>query len=98
MGQRFRIELFRKAGEPADVAEHDCHDTRLTAELESFGVGGQLVDIVRRHVMRESASDLALPRLGSQITEQRGDEVDERHHRPGKDRVDQQLRVSEEEP
>ena len=48
--------------------------------------------------MRESASDLALPRLGSQITEQRGDEVDERHHRPGKDRVDQQLRVSEEEP
>jgi len=67
VGQTFRVELLRQAREPADVAEHDRHGPRLTAEVESFGVGGELVDIVRRHVLRERSTDLTLPRLSAQM-------------------------------
>ncbi len=98
MRQRLGIELFRKAGEAAYVAEHDRHGSRLAAELEPLGMGGELFDIVRRHVVRERAPDLALARLGAQMAEQRGDEIDHSDYRPGIDRVDQQLSVLEGEP
>jgi len=70
MGQAYCVEFFRKARKAADVAEHDRHQPSLAAELEFFGMGGELGDKVRRHVMREGAADFALLRLGPQIAEQ----------------------------
>ena len=98
MGQGLRVHALGAAREAADVAEHDRHHPHLAAELELFGVRGQLFDVMRRHVAREGAADFALARLGAQIAEQARHQIDEGDHRPGVDRVEQQMRVFEGDP
>src|SRR6266436_5445336 len=97
MRQSFGIEAFRQTGEPADVAKHDGHRSRLAAELEPFRMARELLDIMRRHVLREGAADLALTRLRAQVSEQRG-EIDEAEDHPRVNRVDQQLQILEGKP
>ncbi len=55
--QLFGLHLFRKCGEPADIAEKNGEDLLFAEQGQFFGMPDQFVDNGRRHVVAEGGVD-----------------------------------------